>query len=194
MGIGAAIIGAAVSAFGVGTTIFGLGAFGSFLAMSAIGIALNALTPKPKVPSNIGSGSQANRGYTVNQRGSALDHQIIYGRMRVGGVIVFRGVTGTNNKLLHEVVAYAGHEIESFDEIWINDAKVTSVDGSGGDTCIKIHDSSDYSECDAWSGCNGGRGYSSFTKYRACDDYAAALLTEISPGLIFNSFPGNRER
>jgi hypothetical protein len=54
-------------------------------------------------------------------------------------------------------------------------------------------DSSDYAGDAAWSGCIGGRGYSSFTKYRACDDYAAALSTEISLGLIFNSFPGNRE-
>ena len=130
-GFTAAIIGAAVSSFGfaaagiAGSTIFGLSALGSFLVRAAIGVALNALSPKPRSPSSVGS--TTSRGYTVNQRGSALDHQIVYGRMRVGGVITFRGVTGINNKFLQEVISYTGHEIESFDEIWINDAKVTSL-------------------------------------------------------------------
>jgi hypothetical protein len=108
------------------------GAFGmsalltTFLANAALGLALNALSPKPKI-------AGANRGYQVNTRGSALDHQIIYGTMKVGGAIVFDGTTGTNNKFLHRVVAYAGHEIESFHEIYINDELLT-LDGSGNVT------------------------------------------------------------
>jgi len=90
----------------------------SFLARAAIGIALNALAPKPKTQG-------ANRGYQVTTRGSALDHQIIYGRMRTGGVIVFDETTGNNNKFLHRVIAFAGHEVESFDEIYIDDEVIT---------------------------------------------------------------------
>ena len=106
----------------------GRGVFGRHLLVK-IGfrrLALKALTPKPKL-------SGANRGYQVNARGSALDHQIIYGKMRVGGVIVFDEATGENNKFLHRVIAYAGHEIEEFNEIYINDELVT-LDGSGNVT------------------------------------------------------------
>ena len=149
-GFTAAIIGAAVATGGAAAaaggvaafTAFGLTGFGavaaSFLARAAIGIALSALSPKPRTPS--GLGSTTSRGYTVNQSGSALDHQIVYGRMRVGGVITFRGVTGANNKSLHEVISYTGHEIESFDEIYINDAKVTSIDGSGNVVTVELPD------------------------------------------------------
>jgi len=91
---------------------------GAFATSFALGVALNALTPKPKI-------AGANRGYQVNTRGSALDHQIIYGKMRVGGVIAYDAVSGTSNKFLHRVIAFAGHEVESFDEIYINDELVT---------------------------------------------------------------------
>src|SRR6056297_4278425 len=129
MGIAAAIIGAAFASFPAlgGAAIAASGFFSSvlvsFLARTAIGIALNALAPKPKT-------SGANRGYQVTTRGSALDHQIIYGRMRTGGVIVFDETTGTNNKFLHRVIAFAGHEVESFDEVYIND-EVLTLDGNG---------------------------------------------------------------
>jgi len=61
-----------------------------FATQAAIGLALNALTPKPSLS---GLGGRKERGYTVNQREPALDHQIIYGRARVGGAIVFQGTT-----------------------------------------------------------------------------------------------------
>ena len=110
---------------GVASTIFGLGAFGSFLARAALGLALNALAPKPR------SSAPTATGYLVTQSGTALDHQIVYGRTRVGGVRVFDATTGNDNGYLHRVIAFTGHEIESFDEIWINDAKVTSLAADG---------------------------------------------------------------
>ena len=88
-------------------------AAGSFAAIAIgfgtqflLGAALQALTPKPSL-------SGASRGYQVNTRGSALDHQIIYGKVRVGGAIVYDEATGTNNKFLHRIIAVAGHEVES---------------------------------------------------------------------------------
>jgi hypothetical protein len=97
-----------------------------FLVTTALGAALNALTPKPSTASS-------NRGYQVTQSGSALDHQIIYGKVKVGGARVFDSTTGGSNKFLHRVLAFTGHEIESFDEIYINDELVT-LDGSGNVT------------------------------------------------------------
>jgi len=105
-------------------TGFGLTFSASAFAINvALGLALNALTPKPKA-------SGANRGYQVNARGSALDHQIIYGKMRVGGAVVYDESTGANNRFFHRIIAVAGHEVESFDKIYINDQEVT-LDASG---------------------------------------------------------------
>ena len=104
--------------------------FSTFLATFAfnfvMGAALNALTPKPKI-------NGAQRGYQVNTRGSALSHQIIYGEVRVGGAIVYDEATGTDNKYLHRIIAVSGHEINSFEDIYIND-EIATIDGSGNVT------------------------------------------------------------
>jgi len=135
MGITTAIVSAAaatyVPAIVSGAALSGL--FTGFLVRAAIGLALNALSPKPKQPG-------ANRGYSVNSRGSALDHQIIYGKAKVGAAIVFDGTTGSNNKFLHRVLAFSGHEVESFDEIYINDAKVTNLESDGNVKEIELPD------------------------------------------------------
>ena len=125
----AATVGFAVGSYAGFAAGFGafMGAGGlQILGRMALGLALNALTPKPKA-------SGANRGYQVNTGGSALDHPIIYGKMRVGGAIVYDESTGANNKLFHRVIAVAGHEVESFDTIYINDEVVT-LDISGNVT------------------------------------------------------------
>ena len=98
---------------------------GQLLISTVLGAALQALAPKPS--------SGVNRGYQTNTLGSASDRAVIYGKSRQGGVIVFDEVTGNSNKFLHRVVAMAGHEIESFDEIYIDD-EVATIDGSGNVT------------------------------------------------------------
>jgi len=101
--------------------------FTHFLVTTAMGAALNALSPKP---SSGGSG-----GYSLTgQSGSAVDHQIIYGKTKVGGVRLYDTSTGgETNTFLHRILAYAGHEIESYEEIYLNDDLVT-IDGSGNVT------------------------------------------------------------
>ena len=97
-----------------------------FLISTAMGAALNALTPKP----NLGG----TRGFNIaGESGAAVDHQIIYGRTRVGGARVYDASTGTNNNFLHRIMVFAGHEIESYDEIYLNDEVVT-IDGTGNVT------------------------------------------------------------
>mgnify|MGYP001043051832 FL=1 len=112
------------------TSLFLIGAVGA--ATIALGAAaLRALTPKPP--------SFGNRGYQTTAIGTALDHQIIYGKVRVGGARIYDEATGENNKYLHRIVAVAGHEIQSFDEIYINDEIVT-LDGSGNVTSPSKYD------------------------------------------------------
>lgn len=119
---GVALLSAATTAIATGT----MAAFALNFAVSfALGAAMKALAPKPSVGGN--------RGYQTNSLGPAQDHQIIYGKMKVGGAIVFDEATGVNNKFLHRIIAVAGHRVESFEEIYINDEVVT-LDGSGNVT------------------------------------------------------------
>ena len=107
---------------GVGTL------FTHFLVTTAMGAALNALTPKPRA-----SGGAA-QGYSLSgQSGAALDHQIIYGEARVGGVRIYDSSTGGRNQFLHRILAFAGHEVDSYRDIYLNDEIVT-LDGNGNVT------------------------------------------------------------
>jgi len=112
-----------------------VGAFSAqFFYTAALGIAMSALAPKPKDLGGFGAGNgKSNRGYQVTASGSALDHQVIYGKMKTGGARIFDGTTGTENVQLHRVLAFAGHEIESFEQIYIND-EVATINGSGNVT------------------------------------------------------------
>lgn len=132
-----AIIGGAIlsTAVGVGTgtiaatsfSIFGASLMGAaataFLISTAMGAALNALSPKPN--------TSATRGYSLGgESGAALDHQIIYGETKVGGVRVYDTTTGgATNKYLHRILVFAGHEIDSYVKIYVNNDEVT-IDGS----------------------------------------------------------------
>ena len=81
-----------------------------FLVTTAIGAAINALTPKPSAVS-------AQTGYNVTTTSPVADHQVIYGKTKVAGVRVFDATNGDSNKYLHRVLAFTGHEINSFDKI-----------------------------------------------------------------------------
>jgi hypothetical protein len=116
-------VSAGVAAITAGTAITATAMMTTFLTTVALGLAMRALTPKPRLQG-------ADRGYQVNARGSALDHQVLYGRVKTGGVIIYDEATGVNNKDLHRIIAYAGHEVTSFDEIYVNDELVT-LDGTG---------------------------------------------------------------
>jgi len=105
---------------------FAFAGWSTFALNFALGAALKALSPKPSI-------SGASRGYQVNTRGSALDHQIIYGEVRVGGATVYDESIGTNNKYLHRIIAVSGHEVNSFEDIYIND-EIATIDGSGNVT------------------------------------------------------------
>jgi len=107
-------IGGALLTFGIG-----------LLSATAASAVLNALAPKPKL-------NAANRGYQVNATGSALDHQVIYGQARVGGVIIYEeSVEGQSNdpeidnQFLLRVYAHAGHPIQGYEDVYFDGRKVT---------------------------------------------------------------------
>jgi len=136
MAVTAAVFSTAGTAAGVAFVAQGIASF--VIRTVVTSIVLGALSPKPKFGNAAASGSASsgeasNRGYSITASGSALDHQIIYGKMRVGGARIFDGTTGGDNKFLHRVLGFAGHEIEAFDTIYINDEAAT-IDGSGNVT------------------------------------------------------------
>ena len=99
-----------------------------YLAVTAVtSVIMKALAPKPSALTAGGAGA---RGYTVNSQGSAQDHQIIYGEVKVGGAIVYDESTGSDNKFFHRVIAIAGHEVDSFVTFYANEEALT-INGSG---------------------------------------------------------------
>jgi len=117
---------------------------GTFLTNLALGAALKALSPKPSI-------AGANRGYQTTAIGTALDHQIIYGKMRVGGARIYDEATGDTNEYLHRIIAVAGHEITSFDRIYINDSYVDFGDIDEGGNVSTVTDA-DGSSSDRYDG------------------------------------------
>lgn len=87
--------------------------------------ALAALSPKPDFSS---FGSQ---GTMVNARNAAAPAEFVYGEVRKGGVVTFYEATGGENKYLHQVIVLAAHEVQSIDDIYIND-QVASWNASTG--------------------------------------------------------------
>ena len=47
--------------------------------------------------------------------------KIIYGEALVSGPITFVGVSGSNNEVMHHVIALAGHEVDAITDIWLDD-------------------------------------------------------------------------
>jgi len=140
-----AVVATVATAFTVGFGgAVGIGALLSTTALryfainAALGFALNALTPKVKVP--------AGAAYQANAIDAVADRQIVYGRTKIGGVVVYKEATN-DNKYLHKVIAFTGHEVQSFDEVYLNDELLT-INGSGNVTSpskyngfvrIKVH-------------------------------------------------------
>jgi hypothetical protein len=119
----ASTISAVISAGGTFTFLglSGIGAIAASVAVrAALGYAINALTSR---------GNRVSGGYTVNSIGPALPHAVIYGETKVGGAVFYQATTASGtygyDEYLHRCIAFAGHEIESFESVWFNDEEIT---------------------------------------------------------------------
>ena len=110
------------------TTALAAGAWGwigvyaiSTLAISAVTSAvLGALAPKPDF------GGLNNSGQLIsNSKNATAPAQFVYGQARKGGVITFIESTGDSNKILHQIIVLAAHEVEEIGDIYFNDLVVT---------------------------------------------------------------------
>ena len=91
--------------------------------------AMNALAPSPEIPDLGGLNTNAYvseaTGRTQTIRQPTQPKRVVYGTIRVGGVITFIGTEGAKNKYLHVLVTFTGHPIKSFDSFRIDDQNVT---------------------------------------------------------------------
>lgn len=114
--VGSAMIAAGTFAIGWSAAI------GAFALGAGLSMVSRALAPKPNI------GAQM-RGITQTSREPAGSRKIIYGKMRVGGQVVFISNTGDDNKYLHMAIVFASHEIQAYDEIWFNDKQIWTLTG-----------------------------------------------------------------
>ena len=136
---------------GTGATYYAAYAL-TYLAISMVTTALiTALTPKPDQNPNNSNGLQ------VNSKNALAPMQFVYGKVRKGGIITFQEVTGGSNKILHQIISLAGHEIDSVEDVYLNDAIIQMSNGDVTsaiwDDKIKvyIHDGSQTSATDAFA-------------------------------------------
>lgn len=100
-----------------------------FVGIMALSMAASKLlTPKaPSFADTLGS-----RGQMVRSPISA--RQIIYGRAKVSGTIIYIQESGTKNEYLNMVIALAGHEVEEIGDVYLNEDLVLTGAGDGSGT------------------------------------------------------------
>lgn len=86
------------------------------------GKAVDSMTPKPSIPD-----SGALKRTVANP---TLARRVIYGERVVGGQIAFWGVTGHQQNMLHMVVVFAAHEVDSIVEVYLNGRAAASMGAS----------------------------------------------------------------
>lgn len=88
---------------------------------AAIAYGLNrVLAKKPSFPSL----DTASLNNTITVKSATAPRQLIFGRVRTGGVLVYAETSGTNNEFLNLVIALAGHEVEEIGDIYFDDVVV----------------------------------------------------------------------
>jgi alpha-tubulin suppressor-like RCC1 family protein len=100
-----------------------------FVGIVALSMAASKLLT-PKMPSF--ADSLGTRGQMVRSPISA--RQIIYGKAKVSGTIVYIQESGTKNEYLNIVIAIAGHEVEEIGDVYLNEDVVLTGAGDGSAT------------------------------------------------------------
>lgn len=96
-------------------------------AVGVVTIAVVASAVAGAVMPNIPDfGGLNNSGTLLQNRKDALPPaEFVYGEVRKGGTVTFLESTGTDNKILHQIIVLAAHEVEAIEEIYFNDEVVT---------------------------------------------------------------------
>ncbi len=133
---------AAAAGYGVSAAIGGgiLGALaGGIISTGISQIGGGAFAKKPKAAAATSLAEQAS-GLSTVVRSAVASHKVVYGTTKVSGVLVHVATSDSlasngnfdpkANKLLHMVIALAGHPVEEIGDVYFNDALVP-LDGGG---------------------------------------------------------------
>jgi hypothetical protein len=107
---------------------FAAGTAGAYFATTFVSTLVLGAVSKAMAKAPTGA-SITQQDKTVTSRQPIAPHNVIYGRTRIGGTILYMESTNAN-KYLHVVVAIAGHEIDEVEKFYFNDVEV-GIDGSG---------------------------------------------------------------
>lgn len=111
----------AVVALGIiASSVIGKIVIGAIIS-TGLSLLASALLAKPKTsPTKESTGSDSFYPTQINIRQAAAPRQVIYGRTRVSGVIVFAD-TSNSNLWMNYIIALSTHEIDAFEQMWIDD-------------------------------------------------------------------------
>jgi len=110
----AGAISGVLAAGGIGAALVRLG--GTLL----LSYASQALMPKPKA---------SLQARTVTVREPVVPRDMVYGRARKGGVIVFLHASGSKDQFLHLVIVLAAHRVKSIGAIWFEGEMAVTAGG-----------------------------------------------------------------
>lgn len=118
-GTAAAMLALPLAHLYVATAVLFIG--GTMLTMAV----LKALMPK-----------EPDHGSQANLKDAAAAQEIVYGKVRKGGIVTYLETTD-DNQYLHEIVCLAGHEVEEIGDVYIND-EIYQINSSGYVTDQKL--------------------------------------------------------
>ncbi len=98
-----------------------------------------------------------NFGSKFASRVAAAPRQIVYGQCRVGGNIVYMQTGGTDNHMLHMIIALAGHEIEEVVSVRFNDIDLTSTTETVAGETVHTVTNADFTNTDNENAFASGR-------------------------------------
>ena len=126
---------AVAGAISVGTAV----AIGTFVASYGAGLLLIgglAYSSAKERQAKQASKDQYNAAQVdrlVNISSAVAPRELVLGRVRKGGTVIYKASTGSVNRSMFVVIALAAHEVDAIEEIYLNDTLV-NVDVDGGVT------------------------------------------------------------
>ena len=126
------LIGIAASAAGAYAGTFATTAIGTALTQGIVGtVVAGALTGLTQKDQEIEQIAEQQASALINKSSNNAPLPVVYGLRKVGGTRVFMEVSGTDNEYLHVVIAMSEGEINSFENVYLNDILSTDSRFSG---------------------------------------------------------------
>jgi len=128
MAVTALAVGASYAGAAVATWAFGAAASATFVYVATSAVVSIGISTLAGKAFGIGQGQDASdfagdiaSGMLVNKQSNNAPIPVVYGQRKIGGTRVFIEATGDKNDYLHVVLAVSEGEINSFENIYLND-------------------------------------------------------------------------